>query len=356
MRLLDIVTQLQLVLPKYTDYFSETITVNSIVTSGNVATINAPNHGLLNNAPVTISDVAQDTPMDSVSQDGLVFTFGVPSKHDLTYGFPGYETVTLGGFTDTNWNGTFNLVAVHSRTAFKVQSTNTIPTLNGNEYITEVRADGINGAYPISLIDADSFSIAGEFNDGDYSVGTIKAAVRIAGSVSIERTLEEYTANPTDSMWAMISMNDVIASKDRNTLNDSTATFARGNDVRLRLIDGFSIFLLGNCTGEIAAESLIDVFRHDLLEPILKSLYGIKFTTGLSDEGDFKTVLIGHNFVLYDRAVLVYQYNFQFTYDITQGDAAEDSDTRAFAELDNTQDIGGDDTTDMTFEVDLPNP
>jgi len=155
-------------------------------------------------------------------------------------------------------------------------------------------------------------------------------------------------------MWAFVSMNDVIASKDRNANSDAVATFANGQEPRLRLMDGFSIFLVGNATEEIAGVGLLDIFRHDMLGPILKSVSGVRFDTGLYYSGDFKTVLTGHNYVDYNRAILIYQYNFQFSSDITLDDQAEDSDTRAFTEIDYTNSIGGDDTEDMTFDQILP--
>ena len=155
-------------------------------------------------------------------------------------------------------------------------------------------------------------------------------------------------------MERFVSMNDVITSKDRNTLNDSQGTFTNGQDPRLRLIDGFSVFLVGNVTNEIAGVRLLDTFRHDLLSPLLKTLSGIRFDTGLQNNSDFKTILIGQNVVLYNNAILIYQYNFQFTNDITLDDQAEECDTRAFSEIDYTQVIGGDDTDDMIFNPELP--
>jgi len=354
MKLSEVVAQLQLILPKYTDFFSETISVNSIVASGGVATVNAPAHGMSDGNAITISDVAQETPIDAVSKDGLIFTFGTDIKHDLTHGYPGYETVTLGGFTDSAWNDSFDLKAVNARQSFNVQSVNSLPVLNGNEYILEKRIDGINGRYSVTVIDDDNFSVPGSFEDGSYLSGTVKTSVRIAGSVSIERSLQQYTKQDVGDLWAFVSMNDATVSKDRNTLNDADATFANGEDTRLRLIDGFSIFLVGNVSKEISGEKMIDVFRHDMLGPLLKSLSGVRFSTGLYNSGDFRTILLGHNFVLYDRAILVYQYNFQFTNDITIADQAENDDTRAFSEIDYTQTMGDGDTTDMTFNPDLP--
>ena len=354
MKLSEIVAQLQLILPKYTDLFSESIAVTSIVSAGGVASINAPLHNLVDDDAITLSDIPQETLINSVSNDGLIFTFETINDHDLTFDYPGYENVTLGGFTDSSWNGSFKLMSVPTRKSFSVQSVNTLPTLAGDEYLAEIRIDGVNGRHSVTVVDKNNITIAGDFNDGDYPPEPLSKGVRIAGSISIERTLEMYTKKEFEEMWMFVSMNDANVSKDRNTYNDATAVFANGEDPRLRIIDGFGVFLIGNATDEIAGVDLLDTFRHDLLSPLLKSLSGVKFSTGLSGGGDFRAILTGHNFVLYNKAVLIYQYNFQFSSDITLADQVENTDTRAFSEIDFTQSIGGDDTTDMTFEAELP--
>jgi hypothetical protein len=354
MKLTEVVLQLQAILPKFTDYFSETISVTSIIASGGVAVINAVGHLLLNGKPVTISDVAINNVIDSVSQDGLIFTYTTVLTHDLSLDFPGYENVVLGGFTDGSWNNSFKLIDVPNGNTFKVQSTNILPTLNGNEYLTEVRADGINGRFAATVIDADHFSVSGDFLDGDYSTGTVKKSVRIAGSVTIERALEQYTEQLEDDLWMFVTMSDATVSKNRNALNDATATITSGEDIRTRIIDGFSVFIVKNTTDEIAAVESLDIARHDLLNPITKTLFGARFSTGLFDSGDFVTILTGHNFVEYTKATFVYQYNFEFVNDMTQNDAVDVEDTKAFREIDYTHSIGGDDTTDMTFEGEIP--
>jgi len=345
MKLTDVVNQLQLVLPKYTDYFSNTLSIANISTSGNTAIISTSvSHGLVNGQAVTISDVAFNNDITSVSQDGLIFTFGTAVAHDLTLNYPGYETVEINGFTDTNWNGSFSLVAVPNRTSFSVRSTNTIPTLNGNEYVREVRVDGVNGRYSVTVVAPPIFTIAGSFIDGVYTGGTVKTAVRIAGSVNIERAIQEYTEQNVNDLWMFVVMADAEVSKSRNAYSDSVATIANGEDVRVRLIDGFSVFIVKNVSQEISAVAAMDIARHDLLSPILKSLYGARFDTGLSGCSDFIAILTSHNFVEYDRATFVYQYTFQITNDMTLDDSVINEDTRAFRDISYTQ------TTDQNNE------
>ena len=355
MRLKEVVAQLQLLMPKFSDLFSRTLSVTSIVASGGVATINAVAHELVTDDPVTISGIAQKNPITSVSRDGLLFTFETSINHDLTLDDPEYETVTIGGFTDSVWNDSFDLKGVPDRKTFIIQSVNPdLPVLNAGEYLTEIRIDGINGRYPVTVIDDDNFSVAGNFEDGNYLGGTIKKSVRISGSISYDRAFEQYTKQTTEDLWMFVVMNDAATSKDRTAFSDATATKAANEDIRIRLIDGFSVFMIMNVKNETSAVDAIDVCRHDLLSPICKSLFGARFSTGLSGAGDFAAILTGHNFVNYDRSTISYEYSFEYSTDLTLEDSVENTDTRAFSEIDFTQSMGGDDTPDLTFNTELP--
>lgn len=340
MKLADVVAQLQVILPIFTDYFSEVADIEAItVTPTEVIIKTSVPHNLTTGDGVNISNVGFKNPIDGIAKDGNVFELAVTTKHDLTFGYPGYETVALGGFDNESWDASFDLVSVPNRNRFQISSANPIIALTGNEYLSENRIDGVNGRFGATVIDEDTFSISGEFGVGDYIGGQVKTCIRIAGSVNIERTLEEYTKQKTTDMWAFVSMHDVVASKDRNAYNDGVATFAAGEDVRLRLIDGFSVFLFANTSESIAAVDATDIFRHDMLEPLLKSLYGAIFDTGLSTAGDFKAILKGHGQSFYNRAILVYQYNFEFSNDITLADSVDPQNTRAFSKIEYSQRI-----------------
>lgn len=354
MKLSDVINQLRVVLPKYTDLFSTVIGIDSISASGGVATITTSSaHGLSNGANITISDVLTRTPIDSVSKDGNVYTFTTSTPHDLTYGWPDHETVSLDGFTDSAWNNSFVVVRVQNRENFNVRSINSLPSLNTNEVLLENRIDGINGRWSATVTGASTFTITGSFDDGVYSGGTISSGQRISGAVEIQRAVEQYTAQNLNDYWMFVVMREAETSKDRSTYSDATATRSASDDMRLRLIDGFSLYVFKNTTQDIAAVSAIDICRHDLLLPILKSVNGIIFPTGLTNNSDFRTIFTGHGAFDYNRAVLIYEYNFESVMDLTNADTVEEEDTRAFRDIDYTEEIGGVDTTDLTVNVDL---
>jgi len=352
-RLKDIVNQLGLILPKYTDRFSTLISITSINASGGVATIVTDDvHGLVTGNAVTLSNVNTRTPIDAVSQDGLMFTFETSSDHDLTFGWFDQVTVALEGFTDGDWNDSFTLLDVQNRETFKVRSTNSLPSLNGNEKLLENRIDGVNGRYSVTVIDTTTFTITGTFNDGVYTGGTVSGNVRVAGTVDVERAIQEYTKQETNDLWMFVGMHDVETSKNREALSDAIATPTTGEDIRLRLIDGFTLFICVNVSDEIAGAVAVDVVRDELLSPILNSVFGVKFNNNLSASPDFRSVPKGHGLISYDRAVLVYAYEFEVSMDIVEADAVAPLDTRAFRDVDYTHELGTDDTDDA--EVTIP--
>lgn len=352
MKLADVINQLRAILPKYTDVFSNVISISSISASGGVATIvTSAVHSFSTGVGVTISDVQTRTAISAVSKDGNVYTFTTSADHDLTQGW--HTEVTLEGFTDAVWNDTFTLVGVPNRRTFKVRSSNSQPSLNTNEILLEVRSDGVNGRWRVTVVNTTTFTITGDILDGTYSGGSISSNPRISGAVNIERAITEYTEQSLTDYWLFVVMSDAAVSKDRTTFSDATATRATGNDMRLRLIDGFSLYILVNTTEDIVAIDAVDVCRHDLFLPLLRSVNGVRFDTGLTGSADFKTILLGHSAFDYNRAVLIYEYEFQSVMDLTDSDTVEDLDSRAFRDIDYTHEIGDDDTEDVTAEIDL---
>lgn len=351
MKLLDITNQLSLILPKYTDYFSNTVGITSITASGGTATIvTSAVHNLTTGAGVTLSDVQTQTFITAVSQDGLIFTFTTGTVHDLTYGWEDHTAITLGDFTDVDWNTSFVLKGVPDRNTFKIQSINTIPVLNTNDKLLEIRSDGISGRYAITVVDTTTFTITGDFDDGTYQGGTVSSGVRIAGAINFERAQAQYTKQSLTDFWMFVIMSDAETSKDRSALSDATATPTQGTDIRLRLVDGFSLYVFKNVTEDIAAEQAVDICRHDLLLPIMKSVFGTRFTSGLSTGQEFRTIPQGHGFASYDGAVYVHAYEFQMSMDLVETDTVEPQDTMAFHDIDFIQTV---DTEDMTVTIPL---
>ena len=292
MRISDVVKQIRAVLPNYTDLFGDAIGITSITASGNIATVTTTTaHGLSSGNAVTVAGVETRTPISSASQDGINFVFETGLDHDLTLGWPEHENIELGGFTDANWN---------------------------------------------------TFTVSGKFNDGTYTPvnGSVNLNPRVAVVIDIDRALEEYTKQGVDDYWLFVEPMDAEVSKDRDTYSDATATIANGQDMRTRIIDGFVCYVVAPVTNQIAGEASLDVCRHDLLLPMMRTLYGTKFDTGLTNAADFRTILNGHGVAAYNKAYLVYRYEFQVTMDLTDDDTVLPTETRAFRDINYSLDVG----------------
>lgn len=354
MRISDVARQIRAVLPNYTDRFGDSVSITSITASAGVATIvTSSAHGLNNSQAVSITGVETHTPISSLSKDGLNYTFSTSSDHDLTFGWQEHKNVKLGGFTNPDWNSSFTLKSSNNRRIFVVQTPLAEPTLNGNEYLLEFRIDGVNGVYPVTVVDATTFTISGSFADGTYSNGRVSLNPRVAAVVDIDRALESYTKQQIDDFWIFVEPVDVQVSKDRSTYSDATATIASGNDIRTRMIDGFSVYIVVSTSQQIAASTAVDICRHELLLPLMKTLYGLKLDTGTSNEPNFRTTLESHGVAAYDKAYLVYRYSFEVVVDLTNDDQVEPLATRAFRDIDYTQSVGDADVSDLTANIDL---
>jgi hypothetical protein len=329
MRLYDIVNQLKVVLPRYTNRFSTTCGIVSIDVTNNIGiVITTEPHGLLDGHEITLSNFSLKNIIEDVSQDGLVTTFTTSIAHDLTEGW--HPEIILGDFDDDDWNNPFPLLSVPNRKTFKIRSTNSEPILNTTNYILENRIDGINGTYQVTVIDSTSLSIVCDTIDGTYSAGSFNSDVRVTGSVEIDHFMRKYSEQNINSYWLCVVMHDAEVSKDRNTYTDAVANPSLGADMRLTLIDGFSIYVIGNSSKELLGENIIDVCRHELLKPILKCVYGMVFSSGLSTDSDFRTILTGHKTYGYDRARYIHQYSFEMSMHLSEEDTVEREDTRAY--------------------------
>tara|TARA_R110000851_G_scaffold134568_2_gene269875 strand:- start:386 stop:1477 length:1092 start_codon:yes stop_codon:yes gene_type:complete len=357
MKIADVVKQIRKTLPNYTDLFGDVLTIASMSASGGVATVTTTTaHGLATGAAVTIVGVETRTPISAVSSSGLVFSYTTALDHDLTFNWPEHSQVELGGFSDSAWNNSFNLLSSNNRKTFQLQSAEALPTLNGGEYLLEPnRIDGVNGVFGVTVTSATTFTISGAFLDGTYTPvnGKVFGSPRVASVIDIDRALDSYTKQNTNQFWIYVEPIDVQVSKDRSTQSDATATIANGNDIRTRMIDGFNVYVVAPTSAEISASTALDICKHDLLQPMLKTLYGYGFDSGLSSNNEFQTTLNSHRVAAYERAYLVYQYEFQAVFDLTEGDRVAPIETRAFRDIDYIQQVGGDDTENMTANVDL---
>lgn len=353
MKLADIVEQLQRVLPSKTSLFHDTVAIASIVATTTAATITtAAAHGLVSGAIVTLSGVETRTAITASATDGLLTRFTTATDHDLTENNPDTETVTLIGFSNASWNAAHELVAVPNRRSFVVRNALGAPTLNGNEVLLEPnRLDGLNGLYEVAVSSRTSFAISGSFVAGTYTPvnGIVASQPRIAAAVSIERAQQTYDQDPK-RFWAFVVPEQATVSKDRASESDAISARMDGDTMRLRLLDNFGVLVFAPVDNELAAEESVDICRHDLLGPIVSSLYGTKPLSGLACAmSQFRIGFTGHGVLGYDKARLIYEYGFQAPVDLTSDDAVVLEADRAYRDTDISV---GDFHADLTVRAD----
>lgn len=357
MKISDVVNRVREVLPEHTDLFGDILSISSITATGGIATITtSAAHNISTGDAVTVANVATRTPIDSVLNDGLLFTFTTSLDHDLTFGWPEHGNIELGGFTDGDWNNSFKLISSNNRREFIINSVNSNPTLNGNEYLLEYnRFDGVDGVYSATVTGVNTFTVSGDFSDGVYTPinGAIYTNPRVASTIDIDRAIEEYTKNDIQDYWIFVEPVNVEISKDRSTMSDANNSIANGNEMRTRMIDGFTLYIIAPTSNQIAGEVALDVCRHDLLLPLMKTLYGYQFDTGTSNPMDFRATLNSHGVRAYDRAYMVYAYEFEVVIDLTNDDAVNPRDTRAFRDIDYNLKTQNPDADIMDVHIDL---
>lgn len=337
MKISDAVEQLSSVLPYLSDRFSSTVAATATA-SGGVVTVNTiAVHNLVTGAVIEIIQQPTETPITAISKSNTSFTITTGEDHDLTFGFQ--ADVTLGGFTLPVWNDSFPLIGVPNRENFIIMSGNTLPLLNGNEYLEEVKNGGLNGRYEVTVIDENNFTYSSpDLADGDYSY-SFMAGVRVAGVANFETAEGVYTQNAqvnAEHCWCFCYMNDATASKDRSIDSDATALRTAADDQRTRIIESLTVAVFIPTTFEISGVEAVDIARNDLLKAILGSINGVKFSNSVSDDLAFQINFTSHGEAEYNKAYYAHQYTFENVFDITQADNVAIGNTRAFRDIDET--------------------
>lgn len=349
MRLNDVANQLRTLLPQYTDQFSSNFSTSSISSDGATTTVvTSAAHGLATNNYVVLTNVAFHNIILGFTKDGLNFTFQTTASHDVTRGWfripsdlTTEDTVELDGFTDPNWNGVFPLTTASDRTHFTAQSTVSDPTLNGSEYLKEVKYGGVNGAQQITVVNTTTFTFPSVAPAGVYSGGKVSTVPRVVVAIDGPDLWNRIiTPRATNEFTLAVLPTPVSTSKDRSEFSDATAALQKGTNMRLKILTGFALLIIAPVHEELSAGYAIDVCRCDLRGPIYKCLFGAQFETGTENRADYKLIPVNDDVVNFDNATLVYSYEFQMPVDLITADSVPKSQTSAFRDIDYTLDMG----------------
>jgi len=348
MKASDVIKQLQILLPRFTDLFNDILGVVAAEFSGGIVTITTDSdHGLKDGDIVDIS--GSDTPVivSSIIREGNIATVTTEEDHDITLGFQ--ETVNISGSTVDAYNGDFAPIEVPNRRTltYEVLGDPTTPA-PGSIFLNDGKNRGYNGLQVITVTGPKTFTYPTSGTPISPAQGTIKVSknTRVSGAVSIERFLQAYTQQEKDQYWACVVLGDTIANKDRDILNDASYYTSNGTVYRQRLITPFSIYVVAPAIDSIAGREQRDSME-DVSVAFYKSVLRKRLPTELSEEDLYGITADGDGFFGYFNAFYVHRFDFETIKDITYEDTIDDDSTVAFRDID----VIFNDPFDLTNEV-----
>lgn len=346
MKAADVVNQLAIYLPTFVDDFTTNFNIISLTRSGTTVTaVTDSAHGLAASQQVNIVGAQTPIVISSIDRVGIVATMVTDSDHDITEN-AGFD-VQIEGATESEFNGTFELLSVPNRRTitFKVADSGPITAtgspllLNGSSPLQsynglkEITATPTSTSFQYEITDSTLFSPA----SGGI---TAKTLPRISSAVDFERLIDAYTAQSPGDAWLFVVLGDALADKSRNIDTDSTDNIQAGNYFNQRLIQTVQIFVFLPTTAEIAGREARDRCE-ELLKPICNSVLGYKFPS-LVENLNNPLMLTGHGLQAYNTAFYAHQYAFEATLQLGPSDIFVPSDHVAFRDIDLTMglDVG----------------
>lgn len=352
----DIVNQLAVVLPSLVDDFTTQYNVVSLTSSGTTATATTDiDHNLVVGKQVNVTGAQTPIVITSIDRVGIVATLITATDHDMTEN-AGFD-VQIDGATESEFNGTFELLSVWNRRTITflvddsgpLSATGSPLLLNGSSPY-----QSYNGLKELTAIpSANSFEY--ELGGAVFSPasGTIiaKTNPRISAAVSFDRLLDAYTNQLPDNAWLFVVLGDAIASKNRNIDTDSTDNLQAGNYFNQRIIQTVDVYVFIPTSDEIAGTNARDRCE-ELLKPICNSILAVKFPS-LVENNNNPLMLTGHGIQAYNKAFYAHQFSFESTIQLGPSDVFVPSNDVAFRDMAITMGLDvGTETFDTLIDLD----
>jgi len=356
MKASDIIKQLQIVLPTVTNAFSTVLNIVSVTPAGTTATATTvEDHGLSIGDVVNISGTLAPVVVSSITRVGEVATATTATPHDITEGV--FNTVTLSGSNESEFNGTFPLLSANNRETFEFSVADSGATSATGAPLLEDPPGvfGYNGLVTITSVPGlktFTYELPVALTEPAVGNGIVSTNIQITGAINLERAVEMYTKQTTtDALWAFVVLDTTVASKDRNTRNDAVTSAAPGSDRRQQLFQTFSVFVFNPTPDELSAREARDDME-DVMTYLFKALLYWQAPSELSASNGMGVVFDSHQFAAYNTAFYVHEFQFQILADVTEDDTVEPAFNVAFRDIDLTMNtsLG---TEQLTASIDL---
>lgn len=353
MKTSDVIKQLQLSLPRYTTEFSDQLAITSIVPSGTTATATlAVTHTLEVGDIVTISGAIAPVEIASISRSETVATATTVTNHDITENAQTTQ-VTLSGTSETEFNGTFELLSANNRRTFEFAVDDSGPTAaTGGLLEDPPGAFGYNGQHVITggiTPTAFEYTLPVVLTQPAIGSGVVHTAIQVTGAASEDRIEELYTAS--SSLWAIVVLGETTASGDRNSRNDAITSAAPAGDRDQTIYQNFSIYVISTVSDELTSRATRDSME-DIMLPLFQSLLFWKAPTGLADTQNMGVVFFAHGTQDSTSTHYIHRFDFQLVSKITRSDTLEPDFNVAFRDIGLTMGttLG---TQKLTINIDL---
>lgn len=361
----EIVNQLLLTVPFLTDEFSDVFDVANISRASNILTVTTTqNHNFIVGKSVILKEAK--TPISiTFTRSGNVGTIVTSEDHDLTFGKQIAEkglNVATSGAVEPEFNGSFQVTAIPDKNTILVFMVDAGPTnATGSPVVENAQSiiKQFNGVYEIlSTPSSDSFTIETSLLTEPLPIGNIKCCgnVRIQACLNSDLIPQVITSDQLEGKSLLfVSFGPANVSKDRNLKADATSNIQTNSYMRYQLINTLILSYVADQKDSVAGSEGIDRARA-LLPPFLRSVLGYKPSTqlfkGSMNRLDNNPIqLVGHDLASYNNGVIVYEYLFEQTEEITFEDAYQPQNNVALRGID--IDAFNNDSLSLAFESEI---
>jgi len=330
MKMQPVVKYLHENLPKYTNKFSDTITISSIVAENNlaVATLSSPlPPGTSQVESLTIANAVVAVNILNFDVVDGVATIRTPRDHGmvLNFNFKNRSLVTvayLRTFSDSTLNGDFEVFEVPNRFVFRFKTSlaDGIYPIDGVvlNYVSSV----FNGSVDATIID--STHISYPVNGITEQTRTVETSelhynIRITRAADVSKTSDAYTNYEKDGYiqnkyYAFVVAENTTTSKDRNITTDAVATPA-SDDKYYFMYEDMHICVYAPTSEDILAGDTRDDLE-DIKLALLRTLLYYTPVKQYESYNQFSLMFAGDNEILYNRDRLARAYTFQCQYQL----------------------------------------
>jgi hypothetical protein len=327
MKAQDIVDRLSAIIPRYTDGFSSSVSIDSIVPTGTTALVTTSSpHGLSNGNNVSIINAEAPVEIDTSSflRTGSQAKFSTLQDHDLTLSqrdiASGGKEITISGANESEFNGTFQLISVLNRREVIIAVDGSgSTTISGSPLIDDANGGVFNGLFPVSNVTTNTFEYELPVSYSIPATGnaTVSTSIRILSVLDIQQYLiDVYTKQAIGDDHLVVQLGDVSQSKKRNEETDASDSTVGEYSFTPVLIQTFSIYIVQNVTNMLSASPARDKVESVYIPAIFKAVLREKFATGLT-YSQYRATFTGHGIYAFDdsagknKAVYVHEVSFE---------------------------------------------